>query len=358
MRPDSEFGARFEKLVQQQIRKHPGVGAEQWAKGYRLVREASHAKILTVGQVAFYASDQLANSMVGNLSWSIRGRGQPQDLGSFDASCSDLRTDSNALYRNVALRDEFASTSKELWQFPGWSKAVTSAVTAFEGCDSTYLMRLGTQVKGDWADKKAAAVVAAALAHLVTSERRGPERAVVRTRWDIGRGCEWDCALGGPWRVPGRMDDLDVVQRRLRDDVATSGRGIRLDVHQVYVQDENGQKGPPDQMESVSVGSFFLMWAVPDQAAKTELHNDDGVVHGANGLGNPFLCRTGARRQTRACVAPEREGRRGWLKWTGSRPQAEDHRPRTAAHFLFPCPADWPKGVRAGPGRPRCRSAL
>ncbi len=76
--------------------------------------------------------------------------------------------------------------------------------------------------------------------------------------------------------------------------VAMEGEKLRLTVRRVYVEDENGRRGTPPYPPSASTGSFYLMELLPKGAAITELHNDDGVVTGANGLGNPYLCRPGS----------------------------------------------------------------
>ena len=73
--------------------------------------------------------------------------------------------------------------------------------------------------------------------------------------------------------------------------VAMEGEKLRLNVLSVYVEDENGRRGTPPYPPSASTGSFYLMELLPKSAAVTELHNDDGVVTEANGLGNPYLCR-------------------------------------------------------------------
>lgn len=172
---DSEFGARFEKLVQRQIRNHPGETAENWAKANRLVRGAAHAfKIIEVGKVAFYVSDQFANALVGNLSFSIRGRGTAQPLGGWVADCTEAAVDSNRLYRNLALRDEFADTSKELWQFPAWSDQAKRAVEPLAGCDAVYLRELAAFLPSDWGDPKAAGVAGDAILALVPPDARVP----------------------------------------------------------------------------------------------------------------------------------------------------------------------------------------
>jgi hypothetical protein len=164
---DSEFGARFEALVQEQIRRNPGESAENWAKANRLVREVAHAfKILEVGKVAFYLSDQFANSLVGNLSFSIRGDGTPQELGEWTPTCDDIDADSNRIYRNLALRDEFSDTSSDLWQFPQWEEQVQQAVEPLTACDPLYLAQLAAFLPGDWGDPRAAAVVANAITQL------------------------------------------------------------------------------------------------------------------------------------------------------------------------------------------------
>jgi hypothetical protein len=45
----------------------------------------------------------------------------------------------------------------------------------------------------------------------------------------------------------------------------------------------------------MSAGSFYTMTLNDDGSATTRLQNDDGAVTGANGLGNPYLCRPGSK---------------------------------------------------------------
>ena len=138
------------------------------------------------------------------------------------------------------------------------------------------------------ANRSAAEVVAAALAAQASSS----SAADLSGQWYV-HGGTLEISEGGTARsenhgvCPAAWTTSTWCNEVLEMSVRPSGRGLRLDVQDVYVEDENGRQGSPDQMGSVSVGSYFLMWAVPGDAAQTELHNDDGVVSGANGLGNP-----------------------------------------------------------------------
>ena len=163
LRPDSEFGARFETLSRRAIAKS-GLSRSAAIQANRLTREISRKfKILTVGELAFYASDQFANNLVGPLSWSINGRGRPQGLGDWQPSCRSRATDSDRLYRNLALRDEFADTSKELWQLSGFKAAAAKAVEPLQACSSRYLAGLAEFLITDWSDSKAARIVGEAM---------------------------------------------------------------------------------------------------------------------------------------------------------------------------------------------------
>ena len=164
----TEAGKSFQELVQKAI-KSSGASADKIAKSYRTLDEFSKAlKVLTIGEIAFYLSDQLANAAVGPLTFSVRGRGTPQQLGSWKPTCNSTKTDSNALYKNLALQDEFSDTSKELWQFPDWQPDAVTAVQPLSGCSSSYRSQLAGYLPGSWGDKKAAGIVANAIRDLGT----------------------------------------------------------------------------------------------------------------------------------------------------------------------------------------------
>jgi hypothetical protein len=163
MEPDSEFGRRFEVLSRAMIAKG-GLSQTAAIQSNRIARElVSVFKVITVGKIAFYLSDQFANSLVGPLAWSINGRGTPQQLGQWTPSCSSVNTDSNRLYKNLALQDRFANTSKELWQFKDFADAARTAIGALEKCSQTFRASLAGRLAGGWADRTAASIVAAAI---------------------------------------------------------------------------------------------------------------------------------------------------------------------------------------------------
>ena len=71
--------------------------------------------------------------------------------------------DSNRLFRNLTLQDQFADTRKELWQFPGFKAAAEKAVAPLEDCSTDHRGELANYLPTDWADSKAAGIVAAAI---------------------------------------------------------------------------------------------------------------------------------------------------------------------------------------------------
>lgn len=71
------------------------------------------------------------------------------------------------------------------------------------------------------------------------------------------------------------------------------GNDLALLVLDVWVTDGT-RKQFPDPPPPMSRGSFYTMTVEHDGSAKTRLQNDDGAVTGANGLGNPYLCRPGS----------------------------------------------------------------
>lgn len=161
--PSTVYGAKFKRLSSDLIAKaRLSDGAAQKAR--RVAAGAGRAlAALEIGELAFYASDQIANAMVGPLAWSIRGDGRPQQLGAWTPTCSSTGEDSNRLYKNIALQDQFVDKSRELWEFDGWKSAAKAAAAPARACSVDYRMRLADYLPGSWGDPKAAKVVADAI---------------------------------------------------------------------------------------------------------------------------------------------------------------------------------------------------
>ena len=160
-RPDSEFGIFFEELSRQIIAAHPGLPANVVVRTNRLTYQLINVmSALRYFDLAFYLSDQLANSATGSLSLSIRGDGMPQQLGAWQPACDDLSVDSNRLYRNLALQDSFLDTQKELWEFAEWQPSAKTAVQPLSACSVDYLAQFVTFLPASWGDPRAAQIVA------------------------------------------------------------------------------------------------------------------------------------------------------------------------------------------------------
>lgn len=185
--PASEFGLTFEQLSRKMIASSK-MGADAATMANRAVRRlASYAKILTIGQLAFYTSDQFANALVGPLTWSIRGSGKSPQIGAWTPTCSDLAKDSNALYRNLALQDQFADTTKQYWQFPDWKPAAVKAVVPLTTCSSTYRAQLATYLPTSWQDAKSATIVANQIGGSGSTTTNDPRVSVVTPFLPDGR---------------------------------------------------------------------------------------------------------------------------------------------------------------------------
>lgn len=164
-RPSSEIGQAYENLVRRQIdQARDAAGRERVANFNRSVgRLASAAKVLTLGKMAFYASDQLQNAIVGDLTLSVSGLGRPGPIGGWETTCTDASSDVQQLYRDIALREPFSDTSIELHDFPELSSAADAAVSPLADCDSTHLSAVARLLPEEWADAEAGAIVAVAV---------------------------------------------------------------------------------------------------------------------------------------------------------------------------------------------------
>jgi hypothetical protein len=190
--PKSKFGAAFETEARKIIAAG-GASAQAIADANRMLYQLSAAyRALQFAEIAFYASDQLANAMVGPLSFSIRGDGKPQVLGQWKPGCASIAADSNALYKNLALQDMFSDKSKELYQFPQWQPSARIAVAPLSACGLDFLQQLAAYLPGHWGDPKAAAIVATEIRRLTPFPTPPTSTSLLATK-----ACVKPCTITG-----------------------------------------------------------------------------------------------------------------------------------------------------------------
>lgn len=163
--PTSELGLAFRTTLSERIAAFPNAAdAADAMRNDRLLRSVSRVlRLLSVVEAVTYLGDVAAETLVGDLRWSLRGMGANAPLGAWTPDCGDVARDSNLLYRNLALQDEFADTNVEYHEFPRWAVAAREAVVALDACDSEYLAGLAKAVRDGWGDRVAAGVVADAV---------------------------------------------------------------------------------------------------------------------------------------------------------------------------------------------------
>lgn len=168
LRPASDFGARFEDLSRSMLasggwQSVTALQANRWVH-----KIAGALTALKVAEAASYIADQVAESLVGPSLVSFNATGLPQPIGQWAPTCRDTSADSDLLYRNLALQDQFAGSSGNS---PGWAEAATQAVAPLAGCDGAYRTALADMLPGDWGDREAAEVVAEAIRLLGGTDR-------------------------------------------------------------------------------------------------------------------------------------------------------------------------------------------
>ncbi|WP_447925136.1 hypothetical protein [Georgenia muralis] len=156
LRPGSDLGARFEDASRSMIASGSGsaaVQANRWVQ-----RVARSMNVVIAAEAASYAADLVAEGLVGPALVSFNANGIPQPLGQWTPTCQDPSVDSNLLYRNLALQDQFNGGAMS-----GWTEASAAAVAPLAGCDSGFRGALADMLPGDWGDRDAAEVVATAI---------------------------------------------------------------------------------------------------------------------------------------------------------------------------------------------------
>lgn len=179
VKQDSEFSHRFVEVFAKLATKAKMTPAAAEQAG-RAFRHAAHVfKYIEYAKVVWYLSDQFANAKVGPLYWSVRGNGRQPTLGDWTATCTDRNSDSDRLYRNISLRDEFADTSKELHRFRGLPKAAREAAKPLRSCSASYRAGLAAFLPTDWGDAKAARIVAVQLVDTLPETTENSLRSAV-----------------------------------------------------------------------------------------------------------------------------------------------------------------------------------
>lgn len=160
LRWDSDFGLAFEELSRTLIAQG-GTTSAVAVQANRIVRQLANVMVaLDVADFSWYVSDQIAENAVGPTLVSFNATGRPEELGAWTPTCTDTAADSNLLYRNLALRDEFADKSRDLWEFPAWASSATVAVRPLAACTVAYREQLADLLPGTWGDSRAAGIVA------------------------------------------------------------------------------------------------------------------------------------------------------------------------------------------------------
>ena len=167
---DSNFadlvGTAYEDALRAEIAKGGDRAKNAIKVGRMLNGVATKLALLKVAELAEYATMLGVDAAVGATAITVWLQGKPPKLGAWDPGCKDAGSDSSALYKNLALQDEFADKSKELWQFPTWASASRTAVKPLTDCGPDHRESVAKDVEQSWADPKAATVVAKAIRDL------------------------------------------------------------------------------------------------------------------------------------------------------------------------------------------------
>jgi hypothetical protein len=131
------------------------------------------------GQIIFRLADAMQSSLVGPALVSLRINGDAGALGAWTPTCADTAADSNLLYRNLALQDVFADTSKELWEFDEWQSSSQAAIQPLRTCTPDYRRRLAADMPPTWGDHRAAQIVADAILRLDSSTQSSGTPSIV-----------------------------------------------------------------------------------------------------------------------------------------------------------------------------------
>jgi hypothetical protein len=279
-----------------------GDSAVRAIKAGRLVHEiSSRLWVLNFFDAVEYVSNQLADGWVGPTTMTVRVSGTPEALGSWHPTCSNVGKDSNSLYRDVALQDQFVDKGKELWQFSGWAGAASEAVTPLATCSGAYRELVANDVVSSWADKKAAAVVAGKIREqgAITITRtwfvHGGDLTIQANGTAVATG-HGSCGPPGDWCT-------DVMELKA---VQVDSTTLKLTVTKMYAHDTSNRRYVAD-LAGTSVGDYYLLVVQPDGNALTELHAPDGSLRmpktEANNLGNPWLCPAGSNNADGRCGA-------------------------------------------------------
>ena len=177
--------AAIERVLRTQIEKG-GDAAISAIRTNRILKGAigKLAIYLTVSDFASYTAELASSGALGDIKVTIFGRGTPPVLGGWKASCTDPDRDSGQIYKNLMQQDAYAPSSVDPAKAPTWASDSSKAVRPLSTGMASHVQAVARNVESTWADKAAAAVVAAAIRKLVTNPPQGT--AVELTRNGLG----------------------------------------------------------------------------------------------------------------------------------------------------------------------------
>lgn len=265
-----------EKALRSQIAEG-GSAATRAVEATRLLHQvADELHVLRIADLAEYAGDRLTDALGERTTLSVRLIGTPPRLGAWAPLCTDVRTDSETLYKNLVLQDQFSDRSQEFWQFPGWRFASATAVHPLAGCDTTYRQRIAEDVANTWTDKRAAQVVVTALRSLDSS--RGPFVGEwARHDFYVQLGADGTATIGQHGCTPMLNGACDIESSAR---ASVQGRSVLLTVTNSSVVNADGSHGPVPEGYWTQYGSTHgsILWGGDGDTLLLTMNSVPGLV--------------------------------------------------------------------------------
>lgn len=161
---NAEVTSAMESIVRARLNRGGGAGLGA-AKAYRLFRAAlgKFKMYLKVAHFASYTSELSAGVALGEFKVGIYGNGVPPPLGSWSPTCTDPAVDTDRLFKNLVLQDDYMNLSKDYWEFESWLPNSKKAVQPLRPCSKEHVEKIAAELERSMDGQRSAEILAGTL---------------------------------------------------------------------------------------------------------------------------------------------------------------------------------------------------
>lgn len=217
---DNPFGELYEEIALREVNEGSGVSRAAFEKSNRFAVKAARAfKILEIGKIAFYLTDQFSNALVGNIGFGISGRGRSGQANAWTPTCVDTTQDREAWSRAWVNQDIFQTPpTRNFDEYPEFEQILTDASEPLTSCSDEHVAAVRNEILATGFGTPQAAEIAQRVLNNLTNAAAGdcppPETILNDLSLDPALAQVEVCASGWAYVDGGGLGDAQFIARQ------------------------------------------------------------------------------------------------------------------------------------------------